>query len=266
MELRILGAHNLEAKHCWMESHLIDGVLALDAGSLTRSLSFDEQRGIRAIILSHRHFDHVRDLPVLGLALRDAGITVDIYAIQDTVDFVADKLLDGSLFPDLLNSPSPERPVLRLNAVQYYQEFKVLGYTAMAVPVPHPVPAAGFQISSDDITLFYTGDAGQGLSAAWKHVSPDTLLTEVTFGNEHEARALAVGHLTPRLLEEALASFNEERGYLPRVIVSHMNPPWEVKIRSELRQLARKLGVEFLISHADMRVNLMAGRPRVPQL
>ena len=43
MELRVLGAHNMESKHTRMESHLIDGVLALDAGSITRALSFDEQ-------------------------------------------------------------------------------------------------------------------------------------------------------------------------------------------------------------------------------
>ncbi len=256
MELRVLGAHNMESKHTRMESHLIDGMLALDAGSLTRALSADELRGIRAIILSHRHFDHVRDLPTLGLALRDTGRTVDIYAIQDTVDFVAAKLLDGSLFPDSLNSPSPENPTLRLNTVQFHQEFKVLGYTAMAVPVPHAVPAAGFQIASDGVSLFYTGDAGRGLSAAWKHVAPSTLLTEVTFGNENGAWALEVGHLTPHLLEETLVSFNEERGYLPKVIVTHMNPPWEVKIKTELRQLARKLGLDLLVARADMRVTL----------
>ena len=256
MGRRVLGAHNMESKHTRMESHLIDGVLALDAGSITRALSFDERQGIRASILSHRHFDHVRDPPALGLALRNTGVTVDIYGIQDTIEFVTAKLLDGSLFPDSLNFPSPENPTLRLHAVQFYQEFKVLDYTAMAVPVPHTVPAAGFQIASGDVRLFYTGDATRGLSAAWKHVASTTLLTEVTFGNENEAWALKVGHLTPRLLEEALVGFNEERGYLPRIIVSHMNPPWEVKIRSELRQLARKLGVEFLISRADMRITL----------
>ncbi|MDP7510653.1 MAG: MBL fold metallo-hydrolase, partial [Dehalococcoidia bacterium] len=133
---------------------------------------------------------------------------------------------------------------------------KVLDYTVMAVPVPHTVPAAGFQIASGDVSLFYTGDTGQGLSDAWEHVAPSTLLTEVTFGNENEAWALKVGHLTPRLLEEALVSFKKERGYLPKVIVTHMNPPWEVQVKSELRRLARKLGVEFLVCRADMRVTL----------
>ena len=42
MELRVLGTYNMESRETRFESHLIDGVLALDAGSLTRALSFEE--------------------------------------------------------------------------------------------------------------------------------------------------------------------------------------------------------------------------------
>ena len=256
MELRILGAHNTESKETRMESHLLDGVLALDAGSLTRALSFREQQGIRAMILSHRHYDHVRDLPPLGIAVRDSGVTIDVYAIADTIEYVTAKLLDGSLFPDFLSSPSPENPVFRLHTIEFYREFQVLDYTVLAVPVPHSVPAAAFQISTNDTHLFYTGDTGRGLDNTWQHVSPNTLLTEVTFGNEHEETALAVGHLTPRLLEEALISFKNQKGYHPRVIVAHMNPPWETAIKKELEEVRTRLGIEILVSEADTRVDI----------
>ena len=41
MELRVLGVHNLESADTRMEAHLIDGVLALDAGGLTREQLWD---------------------------------------------------------------------------------------------------------------------------------------------------------------------------------------------------------------------------------
>ena len=251
MELRILGAHNMESKDTRMASYLIDDVLALDAGGLTRALTFEEQRGIRAIILSHRHFDHVRDLLPLGLAVRDSGITIEVYAIQDTIDFVMEKLLDGSLYPNFVNPPPPQNPTFHLNVVEFYKEFKVLGYTAIAVPVPHAVPAAGFQVSSADVKLFYTGDAGKGVADAWEHVSPDVLLTETTFGNGYEEIAHRAGHLTPALLEEALAVFKQKKGYLPRIITCHINPPWESAIRKELKELSERIDVEIEVSHED---------------
>jgi len=256
MELRVLGAHNLESEGTRMESHLIDGVLALDAGSLTRSLSFEEQKQIRAIILSHRHFDHVRDLLPLGLAVRDTGVTIELYAIQDAVDVISSRLMDGYLYPDFINAPSPENPTFRFNVVQFHQEFKVLDYTAMAIPMPHSVPAAGYLLSSENVKLFYTGDTGKGLGDAWKYAQPDVLLTEVTFGSENEARALDAGHLTPTMLDEALANFKLEQGHLPRVIVAHMNPPWEDTIRRELAALSSRLGIDILVSHADMTIEL----------
>lgn len=52
---------------------LSDGVIALDAGGLTRSLTFDEQLAVEAVILSHRHFDHIRDLFPFGVYKGHSG-------------------------------------------------------------------------------------------------------------------------------------------------------------------------------------------------
>ena len=51
-------------------------------------------------------------------------------------------------------------------------------------------------------------------------------------------------------------AFRRERGNLPKVIVSHMNPPWEATIRKELNEVAEQLGAEILISHSDMKITL----------
>jgi len=246
-----------------MESHLVNDELVLDAGSLTRSLTQDEFRGIRAIILSHRHFDHVKDLLPLGGALRNVGGTIHIYGIQDTVDAVTDTLMTGRLFPNFLEAPGIDAPKFRMHSVEFYEPFNVLGYEAIAVPVPHSVPAAGFQISDGDVRLFYTGDTGRGLSAAWEHVSPDVLLTEVTFGNENEAGARAAGHLTPDLLMDELGKFREIHGRVPEVIVSHINPAWEDAVRSELAEITEATGQTFTVADADMQIELLAGSMQV---
>ncbi len=41
MNIRVLGAHNTESRTTRYMSLLVDGILALDAGGLTSSLSFN---------------------------------------------------------------------------------------------------------------------------------------------------------------------------------------------------------------------------------
>ena len=62
MEIRILGAHNVESANTRLTSLLVDGVLAVDAGALTSSLTFAEQEKVSSILLTHCHYDHVRDV------------------------------------------------------------------------------------------------------------------------------------------------------------------------------------------------------------
>ena len=67
MEVRVLGAHQLESLDTRHTCFLIDGVLGVDAGSLASALSPTEQAQVLAVLLTHQHFDHIRDIPTLGL-------------------------------------------------------------------------------------------------------------------------------------------------------------------------------------------------------
>lgn len=257
MHLHVLGSHNSESKTTIMESHVIDGVIALDAGSLTRGLSFDEIRNLRAILFTHRHYDHVRDLYGFAQIMRDEGVTVDVYAIEDTAEFIKARVIDGKYNRDYFSVPNFDNPVLKLHIVEPFVEFDVLDkYKAIAIPVPHAVPAVGYQIDSGSTKLFYTGDTGKGLADMWEHVSPDVLLSEVTYGNDSAAHADEVGHLTPDYLKMVLERFRDVHGFLPKVITSHFNPPHEKKVHAELRDLAEQMGHEITISHAGMKVDL----------
>ena len=251
MKLRILGVNNMSSRDTTWPAYLIDGVLALDAGGLTRSLTFDEQAGIRAVVLSHRHIDHTLDLVPFGLnAFVHEWPSVDVYGIQDTVDYLRTGLL-GAVVPDFLSEG-----VLDVNVIDFYKEQEILDYSITAFPVPHAVPAAGFQIESDGLKLFYTGDAGRGLSDVWAHVSPDVLLTECSHGNENREHALKVGHLTPDFLKETLLDFKGRHEYLPRVLVTHMNPLWEQAVRRELVDVSQELNHEILITKPGMTLDL----------
>ena len=258
MRLRILGINNMLSRDTKWPAYVIDDVLALDAGGLAHSLTFDEQAAIRAVALSHRHLDHTLDLVPFSMnSVVSEWEKVEVYGIRDTIDFLRTELL-GPLAPKALGEPSGKGGPFGLNVIDPIEEVKVLDYAVMAVPVPHAVPAAGIQVDSGRVKLFYTGDAGPGLSDAWAHVSPDVLLTECSHGNANRDHAFEAGHQTPDLLREALLEFKGLHGYLPRVLVTHINPQWERAVRGELAEVSAALDHEILVTAPGMTLDLEA--------
>lgn len=240
MKLRVLGVHNMESEATRFAGYLIDDVLALDAGSISRSLTFEEQRRIGAVLITHEHNDHVRDLPALRQSLSAAGASFDVYGLSETLQSIAGRYFPGAGRAD---GPTP-RPVSE------GETFPIGRHSVRAFRMRHSVPCAGYWVSDGSARLFYTGDTGPGLRDVWSQIEPDALLTEVTYGNDNQEAAVRLGHLTPRLLEAELAEFRQARGYLPRVIVTHMNPPWETAVRREIASMAAGLGTEVTVANA----------------
>ena len=255
MELEILGAHNCESAEARLTSLLIDGVLALDAGGLTSTLSLSAQRGLKAVLLTHHHFDHVRDLATLGMNLYGWG-SIELYAPESALGVVGSYIFSDELYIDFSRRPSP-RPTFKMCPLEPYKEAMIHGYAVLPLPVNHSVPTVGYQITSgDDKCLFYTGDTGRNHPSLWQAVSPQLLVTEVTMPNSYEEMATSAGHLTPGLLREELLELRRAKGYLPRIVIVHMNPQLEGEIGREVEGVATELGAEITLGYEGMRINL----------
>ena len=258
MNIHILGAHNCESQNSRLISLLIDDTLAIDAGSLTSSLSFSAQQKLRAILLTHQHYDHIRDVPAIAMnfALHGTRTTIKIYSIQSVYDTLATHLLNGKLYPKFLEQPKGN-PTIKFTLVEPYQAERIEGYDILAVSVNHTDPAVGYQITSPDGKIaFYTGDTGPGLAECWGYVSPQLLITEVTAPDRYEEFAKKKGHLTPSLLKEELMVFRELKGYLPPVVVVHMNPRLEKEIETEIAVVAKALNNSINLGYEGMQLNL----------
>jgi ribonuclease BN (tRNA processing enzyme) len=256
MHIRLLGAHNLESRKSRCISLLIDGVLAVDAGALTGSLSFAEQQALKAVLLTHQHYDHVRDIPALGMNFSLHKNTVDIYAPRPVYEALAVHLLNDVLYPNYMERPS-EQPAIRFRVMEPGRAEPVHGYSVLAVPVHHAVPAVGYQITAaDGKAVFYSSDTGPGLAECWRQISPRLLIVELTATNSYEEFARRSGHLTPALLRQELASFREMKGYLPPVVLVHMNPLDEKEIRAEIADVAGSLGATIQLGYEGMKIRL----------
>jgi len=256
MEIQVLGAHNCESHSSKFVSLLIDDTLAIDAGGLTSSLSFEAQRNLRAILLTHQHYDHIRDVPAIAMSLYLHGNTINIYSTQTVYDVLSSHLLDGTLYPKFLEKRGQE-PTINFIIIEPLKLEHIAGYSVLAVPVNHSVPTVSYQITSPDGKIvFYTGDTGPGLTSCWQRVSPQLLITEVTAPNKYEEFARQSGHLTPSLLAQELVSFRELKGYLPQVIAVHMNPDLEEEIAGEIVAVAKDLENPITLGYEGMRLRL----------
>ena len=254
MELEILGAHNCESESAKLTCLLVDRVLAIDAGGLTSALSIEEQHHLKAVLITHHHFDHIRDLATLGMNFYVSG-PLSVYGLDSTLQTVSNHILNGVLYPDFTCRPSPDKPAFRFHPVAPGKAFTVGGYSVLPFLVNHGVPAVGYQITSADKKSFvYTSDTHRMPEATWQCLSPRLIVTEVTMPDMYESAARESRHLTPKLLKEELLAFKRIHKYIPPVIVIHISPQLEDDIQKEISRVAEELGTEITCGYEGMRV------------
>jgi ribonuclease BN (tRNA processing enzyme) len=251
MRVRFLGAHNTETASTRLAGLLVEGMLALDAGSLTGSLTLAEQLGLTAVLITHPHLDHIRDVPFIAMNCYLSEGSVQVYGTEATREALAAHILNGSIYSRFL-----EKPALQFHAIAPLPPFQVGCYQALPVPDNHSAPAGGYELTAGGRRLFYTGDTGPGLKECWAHIKPDALIIEVTSANRWTEFGRKSLHLSPALLKEELVSFKAIRGYLPAVYTVHMHQPQEAEIRQELAQLAAELGCEITPAYEGLEVEV----------
>ncbi|MBI2865349.1 MAG: hypothetical protein HYX94_12405 [Chloroflexi bacterium] len=241
MQIRILGARQGESRYSHFNGLLIDSLMALDAGSITSVLTLEEQAVIRHVLLTHQHFDHIKDLATLGFNRLGRG-QITLCCTPEVRAAIEETIFNRLIWLNFFEMPTPEEPTFVHLPVSVGPTFSLEGYRIKPVPSNHPKPVTGYEIeSSDGGILLYTGDAGPGSGAAWASSSPDLLITEVTYPNALSDRGAQFGHLSPDLLAAELESFRQARGSVPPVAVVHVNPYYEAQIAGEISAVACRL-------------------------
>ena len=64
------------------------------------------------------------------------------------------------------------------------------------------------------------------------------------------------GHLTPNLLKKELADFRRLKGYLPRILLVHLNPYLEKEIESEIAVLSKDFYGSITLATEGMQLKL----------
>jgi len=252
--IKFLGAHNTESKNTKLVSFLIDDILAIDAGNLTSELTFSEQKKIKAIFISHAHYDHARGVP--SFAFSNPDRTTKVFATKKNLKILSSHLFDGVIYPKL-NEKTPflKKPPLKLISIKPYKSINIEGYQVSAIPVNHTIETVGFEITSKDgKKIFYTGDTGLGISNIWKYIRPLLIIADTTFPNRLEKKAKDSAHLCPKMLKKELIEFQRVKGYFPQLILIHLSPKFEDEIKKEVKEVAKDLKINISIASEGNKI------------
>lgn len=238
MKLTVLGAHGGELPGCKSTCFLVDDVLALDAGALTSTLPLDALAKLENILLTHSHFDHIKDLPMLADVLvgrRKKPVT--IHSNTECIATLKENLFNGVLWPDFTKIPTGKAPVFKLKSFKSGATTKVGAYTVKSIPVNHPVESCGFVIDDGASALAISGDTGP-TTKFWqvlnKRETVKVLLLECSFPNKLQGLANISGHFTPQTLEAELEKF-DRRGC--EVLLYHLKPAFIDELKAEVSHL-----------------------------
>ncbi len=256
MKIKVVGAHQGESKNCRFLTVLVDEVLALDAGSVASGLTLEEQERVHTIFLSHYHFDHTKDVAVIGYNTLFSTV-INIYCLPVVKDVMLAHIFNESVWPKLVEIPSPQRPSLIFNTMDPYETVEIPGgFKITAYPTFHSVPSIGFYVEKGGRSLFFTSDTGGHMGPIFQRIRPDLMVMECTYPNRMERSAIDFCHLTPKFVRREVEEFQRIQGYVPVILIAHINPHYETEIREELAPLIKELGGLMQVSYEDMEVTV----------
>jgi cAMP phosphodiesterase len=239
MELFVAGCHGGETPKHRTCAFVLDGTLAIDAGALTSGLSLVEQKKLKAVVVSHAHLDHIRDLATLvdNRTQMDAE-PLEVFGIPETLKALKKHFFNNVIWPDFTVIPNKAKPALRYRELSFRKETAFGRYAIRPVPVSHTIDCAALFIRGPGGTIVYSGDTGP-TDTLWTELNKlddlKVLMLEVSFPESERKLAMLSGHHTPKTLAQDLAKYKSPSDL--NVLLYHIKPFYERAVERELSKL-----------------------------
>jgi 3',5'-cyclic-nucleotide phosphodiesterase len=246
VDLRVIGCHGGETPKHRTSAFVLDERVAIDAGSLTSGMDLKAQCALSAVLVSHAHLDHVRDLATIADNRSQSGCAPLLIAgTKATLSVLKKHFFNNLLWPDFSRIPSERKPAIRYLEIKPEVPVRIAGYEVTAIRVSHTIDCCAFTIRGRDGTLAYSGDTGP-THRLWEVLNATddlkALLMEVSFPNAESRLAHVSGHHTPETLARDMDKLDNRRE-LPTLLY-HIKPTFQATVE---RECARLRGVNLTV-------------------
>jgi len=255
MQLRILGCSGGISPGQGTTAFLVDKTVLLDAGTGVETLTYEEMLQIETVILTHSHLDHISHLPfLLNNLISGAHKTIQVYALNHTVDALKTHIFNDVIWPDFTTLPSHERPCVHLNVVKYGDVLSLGDKQVVVLPVHHSVPTAGYWIGNDEASFAFSGDCSEN-DVLWEALNNLPSVEMLIMDNQYSKVDKTISELAKHYYPEALKSDLEKLNYRPPVFISHLPVNNRVMVLEEVQ--ATLSGWEVEVLEANRVYNVM---------
>jgi ribonuclease BN (tRNA processing enzyme) len=237
MKVRVLGCSGAIAKDCRTTSFLIDGDVLVDAGTGVGDLTLAEMKGIRHVLLTHSHLDHVAALPLMIDAIASQlAEPVQVHALAGTIAALKTHVFNNVIWPDFSRIPTVDAPFIQFNEIRVGQTLTIGGKQVEVLPAVHTVPAAGYAVNAGKGCWVFTGDTERN-PAFWRRINQmnvAALVIETAFSNREKDLARRSLHLSPNALAQELDCIDKGRSF--PIYITHTKPAETELIMSEIQK------------------------------
>jgi cAMP phosphodiesterase len=244
VQLRVVGCHGGETPKHRTCAFVLDERLAIDAGSLTSGLDLKLQCALEAVLVSHAHLDHIRDLATIADNRAQYGCKpLLVCGTKPTLEVLRKHFFNGLLWPDFTQIPTKKTPTIVYQALVPERRVTIAGYGVRAIKVSHTIDTCAFVVDKNGASMAYSGDTGP-TDRLWEVLNEEknlrALLMEVSFPNEEQRVATLSGHHTPQTLLPDLVKYKSPKD-LPTLLY-HIKPAFQARVE---RECAKLKGVEL---------------------
>ncbi len=217
---------------------LVDGRVAIDAGSIALALTNAEREAVRDVVVTHPHMDHIATLPIFIDDL--FGVLeqpIRVHGTEEVLAMLARDVFNGTVYPPFQDFSNARTRVMEFVPFRVGEEFRVAHLRLTAVPVQHIVPTVGMVFTDGERTVAFSSDTSS-TDEFWTLVNAtervDSLLIEASFPNSLSKLAEVSGHLTPEALRQELGKLTHAG---LEILAVHLKPSFREQLVSELAAL-----------------------------
>lgn len=240
MKIRLLPSTSTDDQRPQLlTTFVVDGSIAIDAGSIALSLTVQELAAIKHIVVTHSHSDHTALLPIF-VAEAYTGLIAPI-VVHSTEAVISDLrafVFNDHIWPDFerITLPDSNLPSLEFRTIHPGHQTKVGHLSITPISVNHTVPCVGLLVDDGEAEVLFTSDT-YTTDEIWSRAAAarnlKAIYVDVSYPNELEPLAAASKHFTPQSLAVDLQKLERD----VQIFAVHIKPSNRHAVVEQLRQL-----------------------------